>query len=170
MTIRDLTMPTPALALLLLACGTDRGTPLDIDGDAAAGLEIPVGAELQPWLAEQAYADFEGESEIHESSGPHGRVRTFVSPGLSASLAAGAATHPRGVAAIKELFDGDEPNGWVVSVKIEDDSAGGEGWYWYEVFDPSPDAEPVVNGTGAGGCTGCHDAGIDYVRIPFPLE
>jgi hypothetical protein len=170
MPIRTLSGPICA-ALLLAACGTDRGTPLDIDGDAAADLEIPVGADLlQPWLAERAYADFAGESEIHESSGPHGRVRTFLSPGLAASLDAGADVHPRGVAAIKELYEGDAPNGWAVSVKIEEDSAGGAGWYWYEVFDPSPDAAPFVNGTGADGCTGCHDAGIDFVRAPFPLQ
>jgi hypothetical protein len=158
-------------ALLLAACGTDRGTPLDIDGDAAADLEIPVGADLlQPWLADRAYADFAGESAVHESSGPHGPVRTFLSPGLVASLETGAGVHPRGVAAIKELYVGDTLDGWVVSVKIDDDSAGGAGWYWYEVFDPAPDAKPVVNGTSADGCVGCHDAGIDYVRIGFPLE
>lgn len=170
MTIRAMTGPMWA-ALLLAACGTDRGAPLDIDGDAAADLEIPVGADLlQPWLADRAYADFAAESDIHPSSGPHGRVRTFLSPGLVASLDAGADVHPRGVAAIKELYDGDAPNGWAVSVKIEDDSAGGAGWYWYEVFDPSPDAAPFVNGTGADGCAGCHDAGADYVLAPFPLE
>ncbi len=170
MTIRAMTFPMWA-ALLLGACGTDRGTPLDIDGDAAADLEIPVGAELlQPWLADRSYADFTGESEVHESSGPHGPVRTFLSPGLAASLEAGAEVHPRGVAAIKELYDGDTLDGWVVSVKIDDESAGGAGWYWYEVFDPSPDAAPFVNGTSADGCVNCHDAGIDYVRVGFPLQ
>lgn len=154
---------------LLIGCGSDSGDPLDIDDDAAADLEIPVGEELQPWLAAGGYQELPAESGIHASTGPHGRVRSFVSPGLSDSLAAGG-DHPRGVAAIKELYDGDTLNGWAVSVKIEDDSAGGEGWYWYEVFSTAADAEPAVDGTGVDGCTGCHASGRDYVRLPFPLE
>lgn len=155
---------------LLIACSTDKGDPLDIDEDTAAALEIPVGDELQPWLAAGEYEDFEAESEVHASSGPHGRVRTFLSPGLSESLAAGG-DHPLGVAAVKELYDGDALNGWVVSVKIADDSAGGENWYWYEVFDPAPDATPAVAGTGANNCVDCHGSGgQDYILTPYPLE
>jgi hypothetical protein len=96
-------------------------------------------------------------------------VRTFVSPGLAGSLAAGG-DHPRGVGAVKELYDGDDLSGWAVSVKIAEDSAGGDGWYWFEVFDTAPGASPAVDGTGAGSCTGCHDDGQDYVRVPFPLR
>ena len=129
----------------------------------------PVGEDLQPWLVDRAYEDLPAESEISASSGPHGRVRTFVSQGLSDSLAAGG-DHPVGVGAVKELYDGDEVSGWVVSVKVADESAGGDGWYWYEVFDTSADATPEVNGTGAGGCTGCHDGGRDFVQLPFPLQ
>ena len=151
---------------LFLACSHDRGDPLDIDVD---GLEVPVGAELQEWLAAGGYQDLPGESQIHESSGPHGRVRSFLSVGLEESLAAGG-EHPRGVASIKELYDGDRLNGWAVSVKIDDDSADGEGWYWYEVFDTAPDATPWVDGTGADHCADCHGSGRDYIRLPYPLE
>lgn len=159
-------------SLASAACGSDdRGDPLNIDGDAAASFELPVGAAaLQPWLAARNYEDLPSESAVHESSGPHGLVRTFLSPGLAASLAGGSDVHPRGVGSVKELYDGGNLRGWAVSVKIAEDSAGGDGWYWYEVFEPSPDAAPATDGTGAGICTGCHGSGDDYVLVPYPLE
>jgi len=49
-----------------------------------------------------------------------------------------------------------------VMVKLQDDSDGGRGWYWYE-------GEGLA-GVGLGICTGCHSAGRDLVRIPFPLQ
>jgi hypothetical protein len=156
-------------ALALAACGTDAGEPLDVDGDAAAAFEIPVGAALQPWLIARGYQDLAAESAPHASSGPHGRVRTFLSPGLATSLAAGNDAHPRGVGAVKELYDGDDLRGWAVEVKVADESAGGAGWYWYEVFGTAETSEPVVDGTAADGCTGCHGRGADYVRVRLPL-
>jgi hypothetical protein len=165
-----MTLRTLACALVVLAGCTDDGDPLRVDGDAAAGFEIPVGDALHPWLVARGYQDLPAESAPHASSGPHGRVRTFLSPGLAASLAAGNESHPRGVGAVKELYDGDDVRGWAVEVKVEESSAGGAGWYWYEVFGTAANAEPVVDGTGADGCTGCHGRGADYVRVPFPLQ
>jgi hypothetical protein len=162
-------MRPATIAILLAACGTDPGDPLDVDGDAAAAFEIPVGDDLQPWLVAGSYRDLPSESRPHSSAGPHGRVRTFLSPGLADSLAAGADVHPRGVGAVKELYDGDDVRGWAVEVKVADDSASGAGWYWYEVFGTSAASEPVVDGTAADGCTGCHGRGTDFVRVAFPL-
>lgn len=168
---RRTALPFAAAATLLLqACSsTDRGDPLELDGDAAAGLEIPAGGGLQAWLGAGGYSEFPAESQVRRSSGPHGRVRSFVSPGLFDSLSAGG-DHPRGAGAVKELHDGDGLRGWAVSVKIAGDSAGGEGWYWYEVDGTGPDASPSVDGTGADGCAGCHESGRDFVRLLFPLE
>jgi hypothetical protein len=56
--------------------------------------------------------------------------------------------------------------GWSVMVKVQNDSAGGNGWYWYERFGDST----FANGTGEPGCTSCHALGNDYVRAPFPLQ
>jgi hypothetical protein len=68
---------------------------------------------------------------------------------------------------VKELYGagGSTVRGWGVMVKIQGDSDLGRGWYWYEVF----------GGAGGGsignpGCTGCHSAGRDFIRIPFPLQ
>jgi hypothetical protein len=167
---RRAALPAACASLLFACSGTDRGDPLELDGDAAAGLDIPAGAGLQAWLGAGEYAEFPAESEVHASTGPHGRVRSFASPSLFESLSAGGGDHPRGAGAVKELYDGDDLRGWAVSVKIADDSAGGEGWYWYEVDGTGAGASPAVDGTGADGCTGCHESGRDYVRLRFPLE
>ena len=57
--------------------------------------------------------------------------------------------------------------GWAVMVKVQADSAGGDGWYWYETFDGAVYAD----GTGEGLCTGCHSGGgTDFFLSPFPLQ
>ncbi len=82
-------------------------------------------------------------------------------------------THPLGAAAVKELYgSSEEVRGWSVSLKVDSDSNGGLGWYWYERFGTSVFADAV----GTSLCTGCHGrdaAGItskDYILIPFPLQ
>jgi hypothetical protein len=129
-------------------------------------------AELFAWLQAGRYRGFAAESGVHPSAGPHGgSVRTFVNEALAASLAAGNASHPAGAAAVKELYASDRSTltGWAVEVKLDDDSAGGAGWYWYEVFSTTDGSRPI-EGAGNSACTGCHAQGRDYVRIPFPLQ
>lgn len=125
-------------------------------------------ALLLSWLEAGSYLDWRAESAPHPSAGPHfGTIRTFINDRLFDSLTAGAAQHPQGAAAVKELYGptGTTVRGWAVMTKISADSAGGAGWYWYEGF----------NGPGSGGvgvplCTGCHSLGSDFIRIPFPLQ
>jgi hypothetical protein len=94
-------------------------------------------------------------------------VRTFLNPAIFASLSAGDPQHPAGAAAVKELyFNGATVRGWAVMVKLQADSDLGRGWYWFESFGSG---EPL-EGVGIGVCTGCHSAGRDFVRIPFPLQ
>ena len=125
-------------------------------------------ATLQAWLAAGYYLDWQAESGPHPSSGPHGvRVRTFLNPALFASLDAGEPQHPVGAAAVKELyFSGQTVRGWAVMVKLQGDSDRGRGWYWFEDFGSGA----PFSGVGLGACTGCHSAGRDFVRIPFPLQ
>ena len=132
-------------------------TPAPVPTDAAA---------LHAWLLAGNYLGWAAESAPHRSTGPHGgSVRTYVNPTLFDSLSAGAAAHPQGAVAVKELYF-NNPGGpiaeWAVMVKLQDDSDGGRGWYWYE-------GEGLA-GVGLGICTGCHSAGRDLVRIPFPLQ
>ncbi|MBM4270058.1 MAG: hypothetical protein FJ144_26230 [Deltaproteobacteria bacterium] len=127
---------------------------------------------LFTYLQSGRYRSFAGESRIHPSTGPHGvGVRSYVNGILERSLDSGADTHPIGSAAIKELYAGDGATllGWAVEVKTQSDSAGGQGWYWYEVFSTTDGSRPI-SGQGNPICTGCHAQGLDYVRIPYPLQ
>jgi hypothetical protein len=150
-------------------------------GPAAEGARAPTAAAevptrpaaLQAWLVEGHYASWTHESKPHESAGPHGdAVRTFVSPSLLASLQRGGAPHPRGASAVKELYDARGTHtGWAVSVKVDDASANGRGWYWYEVFSTKAGARPAYEGKGERLCRECHaDGGSDQVLIPYPLQ
>lgn len=125
-------------------------------------------AELIPWLEAGHYLEWAGESGIHDSSGPHfGGVRTYVNNILLESLQSGAAEHPMGSVAVKELYgSGDTIGGYSVTFKVQAASEGGNGWYWYEGFEGSTYAD----GTGKGLCTGCHIEGDDFFRSPFPLQ
>ncbi|MBX3026621.1 hypothetical protein KF840_17075 [bacterium] len=145
---------------------TSTPTPTVAPTPAAPPPSDPDG--LLRWLQAGSYLDWAAESAPHPSAGPHGgRVRTFLNPELFASLDAGEAQHPAGAAAVKELyFNGDTVRGWAVMVKLQADSDRGRGWYWYETFGSGAPLE----GVGLGTCTGCHSAGRDFVRIPFPLQ
>jgi len=149
---------------------TTTGGPADTGSTGEEIDQLPPtnSAELIPWLESEVYTGWAGESAPHPSTGPHFEgVWTFVNDTLYTSLEAGNAAHPEGSAAVKELFDGAGTRlGWAVEVKIQADSAGGDGWYWYEVFDGTTYAD----GTGEGLCTGCHGGGTDYVLSPFPLQ
>lgn len=124
------------------------------------------------WLQGGSYTGWKAESGVHPSSGPHGGgVRTFVNAALFDSLAAGNTVHPKGAAAVKELYgDGSAVEGWAVELKTADDSAGGQGWYWYEIYSATDPSNPVAAGNGKSLCFNCHDGGTDYVLTPFPLQ
>jgi hypothetical protein len=129
-------------------------------------------AELLAYLQRGEYKAFERESAVHPSTGPHGgRVLTYVNAVLSDSLARGDAEHPRCAASVKELFLGNrEVSGWAVFVKTDNASAGGKGYYWLEILGTQPDRSADYEGQGIGICVGCHSAGRDYFRAPWPLQ
>ncbi len=141
-------------------------------GDTTGGVDdLPPtqGDALEEWLALGSYKSWAAESKVHMSTGPHGgNVRTYVNAALFSSLEAGNAMHPQGAATVKELYGGgvDTITGYAVMVKVAPDSAGGEGWYWYERVGGTTYAD----GTGVGLCSGCHVGGADYVLTPFPLQ
>jgi hypothetical protein len=56
--------------------------------------------------------------------------------------------------------------GWSVMVKVEDEEDNGRSWYWYERFNDTI----YANARGVGLCVDCHQAGRDFIRIPFPLQ
>ena len=151
------------------AASPDAAAPIDV----APAVVVPTQpAELQRWLASGAYKAWPAESKEHPSDGPHGdAVKTFVSPLLASSLAAGAHEHAKGAAAVKELYTKGKHSGWAVSVKVADASDAGRGWYWYEVFSTKPTAKPKYAGVGFELCRDCHAAGgTDLVLLPYPLQ
>lgn len=158
-----------ALVISASACGNGGG-------DGGGDLENDVPAEqdaLFEFLQAGQYKDFVAETTQHASSGPHsGDVRVFLNPALDASLKAENTMHPKGAAAVKELGlnEGGEPTGWAVLVKTDDDSRGGDGIYWYEIFSTTDGTNPPYAGNGENICKNCHIAGLDYYLSAYPLQ
>ncbi len=131
---------------------------------------------LFKYLQDGSYKNFAAkESALHPSTGPHTKaglpVRVFVDPKMEASLGAGNAAHPAGAGIVKEMYDAERKlQGWAVMVKTAADSAGGKGWFWYEVTSTTDGSKPVAAGNGVPLCFGCHTAGKDYVLSEFPLR
>jgi hypothetical protein len=155
------------------ATPTETGSPAiaSVTPTATATVPSPIptaAAALLAWLEAGHHLVWMAESAPHPSAGPHfGFVRTFLNPTVFASLAAAQTAHPVGSALVKELYGtGSQVRGWSVMVKVQDDSAGGEGWYWFERFDGTT----FASGFGIPGCSACHSAGSDFVRSPFPLQ
>ncbi|MBV7329970.1 hypothetical protein KFU94_17340 [Chloroflexi bacterium TSY] len=134
---------------------------------------IPIGAEeILPYLQDGGYAGWTSESEIHESVGPHGYVRSFINSILEESIDAGNEEHPIGSAMVKELYGEDAQTliGWAAYLKTQSDSANGKGWYWYENISTIDNSELVADSNGDALCVSCHALSrIDYVlsRVPF---
>ncbi len=150
--------PTPSPSATATELPTFTATP------TPGVVAVPTSsAELRTWLQAGMYKSWTAESATHPSAGPHGAtVRTFLNDTVLQSLAAGNTSHPAGSALVKELyFGGNTVQLWAVEVKVQDDSAGGRGWYWWE---------GASSGLGDPACTGCHAAGRDYVLTPFPLQ
>ncbi|MGB1274257.1 MAG: hypothetical protein ACPG77_00800 [Nannocystaceae bacterium] len=136
--------------------------------DPTGGQEVlpPTNSEeLLAWLQNGEYEWWPSDS-IHDSDGPHfGQVQTFFNPALHDSFEAANPAHPVGAATVKRLLGDGDATGWSVAVKTQDDSDGGNGWYWFEFYEGSV----YGDGNGVGLCTNCHSGGNDYVLTPFPL-
>ncbi|MEM9459018.1 MAG: hypothetical protein AAGF11_32875 [Myxococcota bacterium] len=172
-------------ALLLTACPDDSGSDGDDSGSgsgsgsgSSAGsadetgtpmIEVPTdAAALLTWLEAESYSGWSAESAIHDQTGnsPHGRVLVYFNDVLDASFDAGNTNHTVGSASVKELYDAaDARIGWAVMVKVTD-GEDANSWYWYLNANGSVNAD----GTGVGGCEGCHSAGVDRVITAYPLD
>jgi len=131
---------------------------------------------LFTYLQEGSYKNFAAkESASHPSTGPHTKaglpVRVFMDPKMDGSLRADNDQHPVGAGIVKEMYDADRKlQGWAVMVKTAADSAGGKGWFWYEITSTTDGSKPVAVGNGVPLCFGCRTAGQDYVLTEFPLR
>ena len=138
----------------------------------------PVPVETQKlfaYLKSGGYKSFKTKSKAHPTAGPHlkvgNNVQVYFSDALAKSLAGGYTDHPRGAAAVKEMYSKTtgKLEGWSVAVKTEENSDGGKGWFWVEFTSPT-DASKVAlpPGNGVALCSGCHQTGRDFVLSPLP--
>ena len=162
--------------------GPDMSAQADMDQDmavadmsqedmATSSFDAPVEKDaLFSWLQARSYEQFPNDGTIHPASSAHGRaIKVFFNKTLDDSIKANNASHPVGSVSVKEMYTPDMMTlrGWAVSVKTQADSAGGQGWYWYEVFSTTSGASPVAAGQGVSLCTGCHSsAARDFVYWP----
>ncbi len=155
-----------------LAAGMEPSAPA---GSVESAVPTDDGTLLE-FLRNGGYKSFAAhESAAHPSRGPHTKfglpVRVFLDPLIDGSLKGGHNPHPAGSAIVKEMYNaGGELDGWAVMVKTEDDSAGGRGWFWYEVIGTAAGSKPVASGNGVPLCFGCHGTGTDYVLTKYPLD
>lgn len=128
--------------------------------------------ELFEWLKAGSYQDWAHESAAHPAPGAHpGGVRAHLNPALEASLKGGSKAHPAGAAAVLELYGSSgKLHGWAVGIKTQGDSAGGQGWYWYEVLSVKDGNRTLAADRGVPACVECHAQGRDFVMTPYPLE
>jgi hypothetical protein len=130
-------------------------------------------AELLAWLQAGSYKSWAKETAIHPAASPHPtNVLSYANDVLEQSLRVGNANHPVNSATVKEIYTSDNRiNGYAVAIKTQANSDGGRGWYWYEILGTASGPGSVVAASnGAGGCTGCHSAGVDYIRTRFPFQ
>lgn len=154
--------------------GGETADAAEVSGDDV----IPTdAAELLTYLQDGRYNDFAAEAEAHGSVGPHpspdlqasSTVRAFFNSAMEASIRAGNSVHPAGSGIVKEFRDADGGlSGWAVSVKTDEDSQNGQGWYWYEALGISDDATVIAAGMGVALCWGCHATGNDFVLSDYP--
>jgi hypothetical protein len=124
-------------------------------------------AAVREWLPTFAYRGWAPQTDIR-ATGEHGGERLYFNATLAASMQAGAAEHPLGSAAVRELYAGDLTTlkGFALMHKTGPSGPTGEGWYWYEVLDTTGAVEPTVAGPGARDCVGCHAHAVDFVHSP----
>lgn len=169
MTLRALTA--------LLAAGLACDAPDDPEAKVAAPAEVaaPLSADvpddraaISGWLHALEHRAWEPQSPVRATS-EHGGARVLFNATLAASMRAGAAEHPIGAAAVREIYAPDLATlrGFGMMLKTGPSGQAGEGWYWYEVFATSP-TRPVVAQVGARGCVTCHEGGVDFVHPPAP--
>ena len=151
-----------------------RGATAEVSGVD----EVPTDADaLFGYLQDGKYKSFARESEAHRSVGPHpspdlvetSTVHAYFNGPMDASLKAGNGTHPKGAAIVKEFYDeSNQLSGWAVSVKTDEDSQNGQGWYWYEIVSTTDGSNPVAADNGVALCWGCHLTGRDFVLSSYP--
>ncbi len=163
------------VALMLAACGPapERQAASIVAPPAVVVVAPDVNAvprdphALREWLGEFTYRRWRPQTVVR-ATGQHGGERLYFNDALTESMRAGAAEHPIGSAAVRELYEGDLATlkGFAVMLKTGPSGVTGEGWYWYEIFATDGWTRPTVAQAGAPGCVGCHSHATDFVHSP----
>jgi len=127
---------------------------------------------LLNWLNGGYYSNWESQKGTHASFGPHDDVRVFYNETLAKSMKAGNKNHPVGSTSVKEQHKDGKHYGWSVAIKVEEDSADGDGWYWFETLDLKDTEKIAFEGIGHVACTSCHlrPGNSDLILSGYPLE
>ena len=160
-----ITLPVLMIILSVVACGKseDAGpTPFPPAASTVGEIEDTSAAGIAAFLREGTYKGWATESAVHDSTGPHGKVRSFYNSKLAQSLADQNPVHPVGSISVKELYetDGATLNGYALEAKTIDET-GGNAWLWFEGFSPKFNE---YYGQGLSTCTDCHRDGIDFIK------
>jgi hypothetical protein len=142
-----------ALPLALAACGGEAEVP-------------PQGAAaLKSWLANGSYKTWHCEPQKHAARAPSPHDYNRICSNSAISDNDEDEPYPKGAAAVKELWghDGAKVIGYAVYIKVQEDSAEGAGWYFYEENPELKADGPVADDLGNAGmastlCVGCHSA------------
>ena len=153
------------LVFLMAACGgpESNSNPNPSSDPQSAPTSA---AALSAWLQTGVYKQWHCENQASEKTGGdpaihvHGVNRVCVNDAVSN----GAKPYAAGATTVKEVHTGGAVTKLYVAVKTQADSAGGQGWYWY-------DGAPGETGNGSNGrvaCVGCHSAAGADANHPGP--
>jgi hypothetical protein len=160
---------TPATSATSAApAATPVAAPVVAAAPAKLDLTVPADpAELRAWLQAFSYRGWTPQTDIR-ATGEHGGERLYFNDVLTRSMRAGAAEHPLGSAAVRELYAGDlrTLKGFALMHKTAPSGTIGEGWFWYEILGTTAEAEPSVAEPAARACVGCHAHAVDFVHSP----
>lgn len=142
-----------------------QGGGPELGGDAGMELDPTLDKQFPPtsseqmetWLAAGHYTSWKCEPKPTKKSDgaaaihAHGGMNRVCTNALLASSSADGQEFPKGVASVKELYDASgKRTGTAVTVKVDAQSDGGKGWYYWE--------GQAIAGRGIAGCAGCHSA------------
>lgn len=152
------------VTLGLVGCGPS-GNALPDGGELPALPDVTSPQAVANWLAAEGYKSWtcENQATVKVDGDPaihvHGTNRVCVNSTLKSAPA--GQPLPQGSAAVKEIYVSGMLTKRYFEMKVQTDSAGGQGWYWY-------DGAVGSAGTGARGrseCVGCHTgAGSDAMH------
>ena len=156
-----------AASLLVAAC--DASDPDASDPEVELPPDDRDLEAIQAWLVAGHYQQWERLDPVPSAEMP-GVGRVYLSPALADSLRNERSSHPIGAAAVREIFDATDPDtqlGWAYLRKL-DEAAEPNSWLFYEVFELSAEAVPLVAERAAPGCVPCHGEGTDMIRSQLP--